>query len=245
MAFAQQLPLPGCSSRTRSLAPRRGALHVCAAEKQARWGELGKPSQQQAVTNVVATPAGEVRLGSFLSGKVKVADALEEAVAAISRGLGGAPFQPDVALVFATAAYAEQLEQVVPALRRLAPSLRHVFGCTVRALLTREETASGAVASAAVFHLPQAETTRTAATFDQQSYGAVGSSNDDMEGVPGVSITLASLPGVEISVTHTLRSGIPDEGEGRAARRCRGVQGPSLVAEALADLRAGVSSHFE
>lgn len=49
-----------------------------------------------------------------------------------------------------------------------------------------------------------------------QSFGAIGSRSEspaDVEGVAGISITLASLPGVEVSVTHTLRSGIPDEGE--------------------------------
>lgn len=34
----------------------------------------------------------------------------------------------------------------------------------------------------------------------------------DAEGVAGLSLTLAALPGVEVAVTHTLRSGIPDEG---------------------------------
>jgi phosphate/sulfate permease len=55
-----------------------------------------------------------------------------------------------------------------------------------------------------------------------QSFGAIGSTSDstaDAEGVAGISITLASLPGTEISVTHTLRSGIPDEGA-LGLRRC-------------------------
>jgi hypothetical protein len=53
-----------------------------------------------------------------------------------------------------------------------------------------------------------------------QSFGVVGGTGEapsDVEGVAGLSITLASLPGVEVSITHTLRSGVPDEG-GRAGR---------------------------
>jgi len=52
--------------------------------------------------------------------------------------------------------------------------------------------------------------------FTLQSFGVVGSTPaapSDVEGMSGISITLARMPGVEISVTHTLRSGIPDEGE--------------------------------
>lgn len=48
-----------------------------------------------------------------------------------------------------------------------------------------------------------------------QSYGAIGSTAGapgDVEGQPGLSLTLAHLPGAEIAVTHTLRSNVPDEG---------------------------------
>jgi len=90
--------------------------------------------RQSPVTNTVSTPDGEIQLGSFLSNKPDVLDAVQEAVAAVREGLGGDSFHPDLALVFATAAYGPGLEEVVPALRQLAPSLRHVFGCTVRDL---------------------------------------------------------------------------------------------------------------
>jgi hypothetical protein len=49
-----------------------------------------------------------------------------------------------------------------------------------------------------------------------QAFGVLGSSSSgpvEVEGVPGISLTLAALPGVELSVMHTLRSSIPSEGE--------------------------------
>jgi small ligand-binding sensory domain FIST len=49
-----------------------------------------------------------------------------------------------------------------------------------------------------------------------QAFGVLGSSGAgplEVEGEPGISLTLASLPGVELSVMHTLRSSIPSEGE--------------------------------
>lgn len=128
------------------------------------------------VSNVVKTPSGDIKLGAFLSRKPDVLDAVQEAVRSIRDGMGDDSFKPELALVFATAAYGDALEELVPALRQLVPSLRHVFGCT--------------------------------------SFGAIGSTLQapaDVEGVPGISLTLASLSGVEISVTHTLRSAIPDE----------------------------------
>jgi deleted-in-malignant-brain-tumors protein 1 len=78
----------------------------------------------------VSTPDGDARLGSFLSTKADALEAVQEAVAAIRAGQGDG-FEPELALVFAAAAYGSGLEEVVPALRQLVPSLRHIFGCTV------------------------------------------------------------------------------------------------------------------
>lgn len=49
-----------------------------------------------------------------------------------------------------------------------------------------------------------------------QSFGVLGSSPAgalEIEGEPGISLTLAALPGVELSVMHTLRSTVPTEGK--------------------------------
>ena len=48
-----------------------------------------------------------------------------------------------------------------------------------------------------------------------QAYGVCGSSSlgpSEVEGEPGVVLSLAQLPGVELSLVHTLRSGLPTEG---------------------------------
>jgi hypothetical protein len=34
----------------------------------------------------------------------------------------------------------------------------------------------------------------------------------EVEGEPGVSLTLVTLPGVQLALTHTLRSNLPTEG---------------------------------
>jgi hypothetical protein len=108
-------------------------------EREQREREEAEAEQRAArkqrrspVANAVATPAGEAQLGSFLSSRPDAAQAVQEAVDAIRGALGGDAFEPELALVFATAAYGPGLEGVVPALRQLVPSLRHVFGCTAR-----------------------------------------------------------------------------------------------------------------
>lgn len=61
-----------------------------------------------------------------------------------------------------------------------------------------------------------------------QAYGVVGSSPQgacEVEGVPGVSISLAQLPGVELSLVHTLRSGLPSEGEDKKGLNTFGMGG--------------------
>jgi hypothetical protein len=41
-------------------------------------------------------------------------------------------FQPELALVFASCNYGSQLPGLVAAVREAAPSVKHIFGCTVR-----------------------------------------------------------------------------------------------------------------
>jgi hypothetical protein len=118
----------------------RGRLSV-AAESASQPSAPTAQRPAGSVANTVATPAGDVRLGSFLSTEPSARSAVAEAVAAIRAGFGGggAPFEPELAIVFAAAAYGDGLEEVVPALRELVPSLRHVFGATVRAAARASE----------------------------------------------------------------------------------------------------------
>jgi hypothetical protein len=62
------------------------------------------------------------------------------------------------------------------------------------------------------FHQPQHLLSPAAVL---QSFGVLGSSVGgavEVEGEPGLSLSLAALPGCELSVMHTLRSSIPTEG---------------------------------
>lgn len=45
----------------------------------------------------------------------------------------------------------------------------------------------------------------------------------EVEGSPGFSLTLGQLPGVELKVIHTLRSGIPEAGTWKGCRVARSV----------------------
>lgn len=137
-----------CARRPSAAAARLGQRHAwrlppCAADRAS--SEPGaapaatepaspRAPQRGAVTNSLATPSGQAALGAFLSTTPSAVDAVAEAVAAIREGVGGDAFAPELALVFATAAHGDALQDVVPTLRRLVPSLRHVFGCTVRAM---------------------------------------------------------------------------------------------------------------
>jgi hypothetical protein len=127
----QQAPLTPRRRLART-APRASATpSPSPSQQQQQQQQLQKVPASGHITNVVSTAVGEIKLGSFLSRQPDALGAVQEAVAAIRAGLGGEAFQPELALVFATAAYGDGLEEVVPALRQLAPSLRHVFGCTV------------------------------------------------------------------------------------------------------------------
>jgi hypothetical protein len=86
---------------------------------------------------------------SCMSVKPTVTSAVEDAAASIMQHYnsqqqqqqqsaggvagGSSGFQPDVALVFASCNYGSQLQDVVAAVRRAAPSVRAVFGCSVGA----------------------------------------------------------------------------------------------------------------
>ena len=65
-----------------------------------------------------------------MSSKATVHDAVEEAAQRISDGLP-AHFAPEVALVFASCSYGQDLENVVKEIRQQLPSVKRIFGCSV------------------------------------------------------------------------------------------------------------------
>lgn len=80
---------------------------------------------------VVASRFGDLSWASCVSSKTTVTSAVQDAVDSIMQHQQG-DFQPDLALVFASCNYGSQLQDVVRAIRRAVPSVRKVFGCSVR-----------------------------------------------------------------------------------------------------------------
>lgn len=81
---------------------------------------------------VVQSGGQTFRWGSFLSRGSDLPAAVAEATAAILGQIGGTDANPDLALVFASNQMSEGIEELVPLLRTAVPSLRCVYGCTVR-----------------------------------------------------------------------------------------------------------------
>lgn len=74
---------------------------------------------------------GDLAWGSCVSTRPSVSGAVAEAAAALQAAAGDVPFEPTLALVFASCNYGSQLQDVVRCVRRSVPSVRHVFGCSV------------------------------------------------------------------------------------------------------------------
>jgi hypothetical protein len=77
-------------------------------------------------------PGQEIKWGCYLSRNKSLRPAIREAVSKVLDSLGGAAVQPSLALVFVSSVHGAEFEQVIPILRELVPSLKHVFGCSVR-----------------------------------------------------------------------------------------------------------------
>jgi hypothetical protein len=86
-----------------------------------------------ATGTVVKVPeaGAEIRWGSFLSKEEDLEAAVDEAVRAIQDSIGE-DVKPELALVFVSSLHGEEFDRVVPLLRKRVPSLRHIFGCSVR-----------------------------------------------------------------------------------------------------------------
>jgi len=110
---------------------RRAVLSAAAASS---------PPPAGAAAGGAPPPLGGVRWASAMSQHSDLERALEQAVKAGLKALGPGP-PPEVALVFVSGQYNSQVDGTVALLRRRLPSLKHVFGCSVRA------AAAAAVAS--------------------------------------------------------------------------------------------------
>jgi hypothetical protein len=88
-------------------------------------------AQPSVAGNVVSTGGGEFRWGAYLSTKDFIDDAIAEAVERILQSIGS-DSEPELALVFVSSAYGSQYERIVPTLRELVPSLKCIYGSSVR-----------------------------------------------------------------------------------------------------------------
>jgi hypothetical protein len=95
---------------------------------------------------VISSRHDDMVWASCVSSKTTVRSAVEDAVSSIMQQQPD--LQPDLALVFASCNYGSQLQDVVRAIRREVPSVRHVFGCSVSRLGVAELTAAAAAAAA-------------------------------------------------------------------------------------------------
>ncbi len=131
-----------CSQLLASSGSAAAALaQKIATPQRSQWGSgaqrprgVQARAQAQSVGTVVKQPGAdkEVRWGSALSRATTLSEAMDEAVGSILGSIGR-DSKPDLAIVFASSVHGEEFEQLVPMLRERVPSLRTVFGCSVRA----------------------------------------------------------------------------------------------------------------
>lgn len=112
--------------------------------------------------------------------------AIKQAVEACREQLpGGDAAAPTFAMVFVSSRFSTEFSTVVPSLKKLVPSLRHVVGSSgfgvIGGSITGETTSVGGVAAP-----------------------------EEVELVPGVSLTLAVLPGVEVRTFGVVEDMLPD-----------------------------------
>lgn len=92
-------------------------------------------SADPAAPPVTATvPVGDVQFkyGTYVSTKKDVAAAIKESVSEITANLDSG-FAPELAILFVTQSYDQQTDGAVQLLLEQVPSLKHVYGCSVRA----------------------------------------------------------------------------------------------------------------
>lgn len=72
----------------------------------------------------------QLRWGSYVSQIENLDDAIRDCVINTLRHIGRDSV-PELAIVFVGSAHGKDFGKVVPILRALVPSLKHIFGCTV------------------------------------------------------------------------------------------------------------------
>ena len=165
---------------------------------------------------------------SHVSRRINLDLAIEEAVAGAHKQLcSDSAAEPQLAVVFVSSAYAQDYDQVVPQLRKRLPSLKFIFGSTVRnGIITgrgsMEPTASSNCVQSAASMLPGGHELGphpprplTSCPLSQ-GYGVIGSTKDgaeEIEHAPALSVALGVLPGVNLTLTRVDKNNVPDGGK--------------------------------
>lgn len=120
-AQAAQNPVAPLRGLGRPLAHHASSTHLA--------HRRGPRSCTASSARVTAAPTA-LQWASAVSTRPDLDKAINDAIAAASKGLAaGQP--PELAFVFLSSAYNEQVDDTVALLRAKLPSLKHVFGCSV------------------------------------------------------------------------------------------------------------------
>jgi hypothetical protein len=122
------------------------AVHVNHRRPQQQRGRSGQVAQGNSTARVASTVATEtepIQWGCYLSRKAILADAVDECISQVAQAMNDDPqgaryaFQPELAIVFISSAYGKEFDSLIPMLTERLPSLKTVFGCSVRGCVPR------------------------------------------------------------------------------------------------------------
>jgi hypothetical protein len=133
-----------CRGRARAAPQRIAPNYIHAAFGRSSWRPhhpqanpgLVRAAKSEAgttswpLTSTVETIGDCIQWGSCVSTRSKLKAALAEAVANIHSGMDR-PFEPELAIVFASCSYGRELDKLALLLRAQCPTLKYIFGSTV------------------------------------------------------------------------------------------------------------------
>ena len=117
-----------------------------AQPQQGRSSHVVQGTSTARVASTVATSTEPIQWGCYLSRKAILADAVDECIAQVTQAMRADPqwpgeFQPELAIIFISSAYGREFDSLIPMLTERLPSLKTVFGCSVRAWRARTPVA--------------------------------------------------------------------------------------------------------
>lgn len=189
-------------------------------------------SAARAAAKTAASTAGAATAewSSCVSRRVNMELAVEEAVEGARAG-HPEDWEPELALVFLSSAYVAEYRSLVELLRSKVPSLRIITGSTGEAcrllaaigcnrqqqpkLAGSPQRVIAGSSTLSMHAFPAtSHTDALNSVFFATGYGVIGSTTEgpeEIEHAPALSLTLGSLPGTSLSLSHIQQ--LPDGGE--------------------------------